>query len=92
MYDSLVVLNSKMMALKKGMKYENVGVKDFVSFTIENLRTKTNSIPRAVRNIVGKIFLSKIVRVFLKKVAKNASENGWPTEVFSGTNLINSQM
>ena len=85
MYDSLIVLNSKMMALKKGMRDEGIAVEEYVSFVIESLRTKMNKIPRIIRNLFGKIFLSKLVGKFMKKVGKSATRNGWPTEVIIGT-------
>ena len=85
MYDQLIVLTSKMIAVKKGMKNEGVGVEEFVDFMIDDFRKSRSKIPKALRNLFGKIFLSKIVRVFLKKVGKSATENGWPTEVISGT-------
>jgi len=85
MYDSLIVLNSKMMALKKGMKAEGIEVDEFVRFTIENLRKKMAKIPFIVRKLSGKIFLSKLVGKVMKKVGKSATTNGWPTEVLIGT-------
>jgi hypothetical protein len=85
MYDSLVVLNSKMMALKKGMKDEKIYVEDFVRFQVQNLRSKMNSKPKIVRSITGKVFLSKLMRIFLKRVARSTTKNGWPTQVDSGT-------
>ncbi len=33
---------------------------------------------------MGKLYLSSLVRVFLKRVGKSASENGWPTQVIDG--------
>ena len=84
MYDSLVVLNSKMMALKKGMKDEKIYVEDFVRFQVQDLRSKMNSKPKYVRHIMGKVFLSKLMRIFLKRVARSTTKNGWPTEVDSG--------
>jgi len=92
MYDSLIVLNSKMMALKKGMKEENIGVEEFVSFIIESLRNKMNSIPKFIRNLLGKLFLSKLMRIYLSKVAKSATINEWPTEVISGNKEDNFAM
>jgi hypothetical protein len=41
LYDSLLVLNSRMMALKKAMKDEGIGVEEFVRFQISSLRNQT---------------------------------------------------
>lgn len=84
MYDSLIVLNSKMMALKKGLKDEGVFVEEFVSLMIENFRNTSSKIPKVLRKIAGKIFLSKLVRIYLKKVAQDATTNDWPTELITG--------
>lgn len=85
MYDSLVVINSRMMALKKGMKHELLSVEDFLIFKVKVLRSQMNSKPRMIRHLMGKIFLSKPMRIFLKKVAKRTTKNGWPTQVDSGS-------
>ena len=74
MYDSLVVLNSRMMALKKGMKEELLNVEDFVQFQLKILRSKMNSRPQLIRNLMGKVFLSKLMGIFLKKVARNTTK------------------
>ncbi len=92
MYDQLIVLTSQMMAVKKGMKGEGFGVDDFVDFMIENFRISRSKIPKSLRNMLGKIFLSKLVRVYLKKVAKNVSTNGWPTELITGRQNENFSM
>ena len=84
MYDSLLVLNSRMMALKKGMKEEGIGVEEFVSFQVEILRKQTANIPKFIKSLMGKLYLSKLIRILLKRVGKSASENGWPTQVIDG--------
>ena len=48
MYDSLLVLNSKMMALKKGMKADGIGLEEFVNLHIEVLRKQTSTIDSGV--------------------------------------------
>lgn len=84
LYDSLLVLNSRMMALKKAMKDEGIGVEEFVRFQIISLRKQTSNIPKFIKKILGRIYLSRVTRYFLKNVGKSASENGWPTKVIDG--------
>jgi hypothetical protein len=84
MYDSLLVLNSRMMALKKGMKDVGIGVEEFVSFQIYTLRKQTANIPEFIKKLMGKLYLSRLVRILLKRIGKSASKNGWPTEVIDG--------
>jgi hypothetical protein len=92
MYDSLVVLNSRMMALKKGMKDELLNVEDFVQFQVKILRSKMNSRPQLIRHLMGKVFLSKLMGIFLKKVARSTTKNGWPTQVGRGSKEDNYTM
>ena len=91
-YDSLVILNSRMMALKKGMRSQQINVKDFVGFQIKNLRSKMNSKPKVIRNFLENIFLSKAVRLILKNTARKTTKNGWPTQVESGARTDNFNM
>ena len=84
MYDSLLVLNSKMMALKKGMKAEGIGLEEFVSLQIEVLRKQTANIPKVIKKLMGRLYLSRIIRPLLKRVGRSASHNGWPTQVIDG--------
>ena len=84
MYDSLLVLNSRMMALKKGMKDEGIGVEEFVSLQINHLRSQTDNIPQIIKKLMDKIYLSSLMRIMIKKVGKSATNNGWPTEVIDG--------
>jgi len=73
-----------MMALKKGMKDEGIGVEEFVSFQIEILRKQTKNIPKVIKRLIGKIYISRIMRPFLKRVGKSATHHGWPTQVIDG--------
>jgi hypothetical protein len=84
MYDSLLVLNSKMMALKKGMKADGKGVEEFVNLQIEFLRIQTGNIPKVIKKMMGSIYLSRIIRPLLKRVGRSANDNGWPTQVVDG--------
>ncbi len=84
MYDSLLLLNSRMMALKKGMKEEGVGVEEFVGVQIETLRNQTAKIPGFVKNLMGGLYLSRLVRPMLKRVGRSATANDWPTQVIDG--------
>ena len=84
MYDTLLVLNSRMMALKKGMKDEGIGVEEFVSLQIETLRKQTKNIPVFIKKLMGKLYISRIIRPFLKRVGQSATNNSWPTEVIDG--------
>ena len=84
MYDTLLVLNSRMMALKKGMKDEGIGVEEFISLQIETLRKQTKNIPKVIKRLMGKLYISRIIRPFLKRVGKSATNNGWPTQVIDG--------
>ena len=84
MYDGLLVLNSRMMALKKGMKDQGIGVEEFVQFQIETLRNQSSNIPNVIKKLMGRLYLSRLVRPLLKKVGMSASKNGWPTQVIDG--------
>ena len=83
-YDELIVTCAKIMVLKKGLKDIGVGVEEFVGLMIEYLRKTRGKIPKTIRNIGGKLFLSKLMRGFLKNVAKKVTKSGWPTEVIDG--------
>jgi len=84
MYDSLIVLGSRMMALKKGMKDEGIGIEEYISFDMGTTRKQMEKIPTFIRKIAGKIYLSKLLRSYFKRVGKSATANGWPTEVIDG--------
>ncbi|MFC1873946.1 hypothetical protein ACFLYX_01455 [Chloroflexota bacterium] len=92
MYDSLVLTCSRMLALKKAMKDEGIDVEEFVAFSIKDSREKSNRIPAMLRSIGGWIFLSKPLRIYLKRVARSCSANGWPTEVIDGGKSDNFDM
>lgn len=92
MYDSLVLLNSRMMALKKGMKSQQIDVQEFVRFQVKNFRSNRESKPIAIRKLLGKIFLSKPIRLILNNTARKTTKNGWPTQVESGTKTDNFSM
>lgn len=84
MYDSLIVLGSRMMALKKGMKEEGIHVEEYVAFNMTITRKQAEKIPSFIRKIAGRLYLSKLARLYLKRVGKSATANGWPTEVIDG--------
>lgn len=84
MYDALIVIASKMAALKKGMKAVGITTEDFIKFNIENTRIKAQKIPPFLRKLGGKIYLSKLMRGYLKRVAKSVTANGWPTRLIDG--------
>jgi hypothetical protein len=92
MYDSLVLLNSRMMALKKGMRSQQIDVKEFVRFQVNDLRSNMESKPTAIRSLLGKIFLSKPVSLILNNTARKTTKNGWPTQVESGARTDNFSM
>ncbi len=85
MYDSLIVIAGKMAALKKGMRETGITIEEFVKFNIESTRSSAKKIPLFIRKLGGKIYLSRIMRGYLDKVAKSASANGWPTNHISGS-------
>ena len=72
------------MALKKGMKDEGLGVEEFVVLQIEILRNQTAGIPGFIKRLMGRIYLSRLVRPYLKKVGNSATKNNWPTQVVNG--------
>jgi len=84
MYDALMVTSSKMAALKKGMNAVGISTEEFVKFNIEDTRATGEKVPSFLLKIGGKVYLSKLMRRYLKKVGKSVSENGWPTEVIDG--------
>lgn len=83
-YDSLVLLCSRMMALKKAMRDEGLGVENFASLIISSIRTRADRVPLFIRRFGGRLFLSRPVRWYMKRVGRKATENGWPTEVTDG--------
>ena len=84
MYDALMVTASKMAALKKGMKALGISTEEFVKFNIEDTRATGEKVPSFILKIGGKVYLSKLMRRYLKKVGRSVSENGWPTDVIDG--------
>ena len=85
MYDALIIQASKMAALKKGMKSTGISTEQFVNYNIEQTRSTANKMPSWIKRIGGKLYLSRIMRGYLKKVGKSVSANGWPTKVIDGT-------
>jgi hypothetical protein len=85
MYDALIILAGKMAALKKGMKSAGIGTEEFVKFFVENTRSTARKIPSFLRNLGGKVYLSKLVRIYLKSVAESVTANGWPTKLIDGS-------
>jgi len=85
MYDALMVQASKMAALKKGMKQAGLSTEQFVRFSIEKTRSTAGRIPSWIKRAGGKLYLSGIMRRYLKKVARSVSSHGWPTRVIDGS-------
>lgn len=86
MYDSLIALSGKMAALKKGMKGAGIGTEEFIKFNIDETQITANKIPKFLRVLGGKIYLSRMMQKYLKRVAGNVSINGWPTKLITGSN------
>ena len=84
MYDALIIVAGKMAALKKGMKTAGISTEEFVKFNIENTRSTAQKVPAFVRILAGKIYLSRLMRMYLKRVAKSVTANGWPTRLIDG--------
>jgi len=84
MYDKLMELASKMAALKKGMKAAGISTGEFVKFNIEQTRSSANKIPKVLRRLGGRIYLSRLMRKYLNKVAQQVTQNGWPTRLING--------
>ena len=84
MYDALIVTASKKAALKKGMNAAGISTEDFVKFSIKDTRATGRKVPSFLLKLGGKIYLSKLMRNYLKKVGKSVTANGWPTRVFDG--------
>ena len=84
MYDALMSVASKMAALKKGMKAAGIQTEEFVKFNIEQTRSAAKKVPRVLKKLGGKIYLSNLMRWYLKGVAKSVSANGWPTKLING--------
>jgi hypothetical protein len=84
MYDALMATASKMAALKKGMNSVGISTEEFVKFSIEDTRSTSEKVPSFLLKMGGKVYLSKLMRRYLKKVGKSVSENGWPTKVIDG--------
>jgi hypothetical protein len=84
MYDTLIVLASKMAALKKGMKAAGISTEQFVKFNIEQTRASAQKVPRFLRKLGGKIYVSRPMRGYLNRVALKVTKNGWPTKLIAG--------
>ncbi|WP_340113069.1 hypothetical protein [Maribellus mangrovi] len=84
MYDALMATAGKMAALKKGMKATGISTEEFVRFSIEDARKSGEKVPSFLLKLGGKVYLSKLMRKYLKKVGKSVTENGWPTRVIDG--------
>jgi hypothetical protein len=84
MYDALMLTAGKMAALKKGMNVVGIGTEEFVRFSIDETRATGRKVASFLLKLGGKIYLSKLMRKYLKKVGKSATENGWPTRVVDG--------
>ena len=85
MYDKLMELASKLAALKKGMKAVGISTGEFVRFNIEQTRASAEKVPGFLKKLGGKIYLSKPMRLYLNRVARQVSNNGWPTKLINGT-------
>jgi hypothetical protein len=84
MYDTLMELASKMAALKKGMKAVGISTGEFVKFNIEQTRSSAEKVPKFLRKLGGKIYLSRPMRQYLSRVARRVTNNGWPTQFKNG--------
>lgn len=84
MYDALMIVAGKMAAIKKGMNAAGISTEEFLKYNIEKTRAKANKVPSFIRKFAGKIYLSSLMRWYLKSVAKSATANGWPTKLISG--------
>jgi hypothetical protein len=85
MYDALMVEAGRLAALKKGMKMAGLSTEQFVRFNIEQSRSKAGRIPSWIKRVGGRMYLSGIMRRYLKKVARSISSHGWPTKVIDGS-------
>ena len=85
MYDALMIQASKMAALKKGLNSAGISTEEFVRFNIEETRLASKRIPSWMKTIGGHLYLSRLMRKYLKRVGKSVTANGWPTEVIDGT-------
>lgn len=92
MYDALMITAGKMAALKKGMNATGISTEDFVKFSIEDTRATGRKVPSFLLKMGGKIYLSKLMRNYLKKVGKSVTENGWPTRVIDGNKTDDFEM
>ncbi len=92
MYDALMVPAGKMAALKKGMNAVGISTEEFVKFSIDDTRATGRKVPSFLLKLGGKIYLSKLMRNFLKKVGKSVTANGWPTRVIDGNKTDDFEM
>ena len=92
MYDALIITAGKMAALKKGMNAAGISTEEFVKFSIEDTRSSGKKVPSFLLKLGGKVYLSKLMRNYLKKVGKSVSANGWPTKVIDSKNTDDFEM
>lgn len=85
MYDALLALAGKMAALKKGMRSTGITTEEFVKFSIDQTRLSASKVPLFLRRLGGKIYLSRLLRKYLKEVATGATKNGWPIHLIHGS-------
>lgn len=69
-----------------------VSTKEFVKFSSEDTRATGEKLPSFILKLGGKIYLSKFMRGYLKKVGSSVSENGWTTKVIDGTKYDDFEM
>jgi hypothetical protein len=67
------------------MKKAGIGTEEFVKFNIEQTRSSAERIPEFLRKLGGRIYLSRLMRKYLNRVAENITKNGWPTKLLMGT-------
>jgi hypothetical protein len=92
MYDALMITAGKMAALKKGMNAVGISTEEFVKFSIEETRATGEKVPSILLKLGGKVYLSRLMRKYLKGVGKSVSANGWPTKVIDGTKADDFEM
>jgi len=85
MYDALMIVAGKMAAIKKGMNTAGISTENFVKYNVEQARAKAQKVPNFLLKLGGKIYLSSLMRKYLKGVARSATANGWPTKLINGS-------
>ena len=80
-YQEIILLNAQIIAIIRAMETHGKTVEDTARIQVELFKEDYGKIP----GFAGRIFTSKIGGIFLKKLAKKVTKEGWYTEYIKGS-------